>query len=779
MSRLTCISHQLSAAADDARRPAVLSHIGLLQPTPAPPGPHAYSVAALSGGARGPYVRSSTCRAPSGRKHCWIRRLVGLATKPGEKSRLLIISLTLLLSASAVSAAQTRRWIVDTTKEFLEGRGDGVAVTTDGRLEAIDRWEPAVSLDEPVVMAGGLDRDGSLIVGTGHPANLYRINGSRVELLTAVPGEQVTSVLPTADGVLVATVAPGVLYRWRDGQLDEVGRLGEGGIWDLVVFDGTVVAAAGSPAALFRLGPKGFQRWMELPDVHARCLEVAGDSLLVGTSGKGLIIGVNRAGQMSMLNDSPFTEISDMVAVDDGSVWAVALVGEPSESTIKKNGKKSSDTENGGVTVTTETGSLSLELPKINGSTATSEVVRLTPEGALLSVHRFTRQVASAVAWDGAGVLVGTGFEGEVWRFVDDGGARLANVDAVQVVGILDDGNLLLAQGPAAVLRRQTGDDRAGRFRSEAARFSRPMRFGEYRVFPEIDGLRIRFRTGASEKPDQSWMPWAEWSSALVSRVALPPARSLQWEIEIPTGESVDRVEIAMAEINLPPKVSSISVEDPGVVYLAAPPPSGPVIDAEHPDISGIFTVIDEKNNRKAKSTKGKKYYRVGYRTVSWKAEDPNEDPLRFVLEVERRDGFRLPIQERIEGTQLAIDATALPDGVYRFVLTATDAPQNPGAAMEAVAISRWFTVDNTPPEIEFNAGGEVWTIRVSDAASPIRRVEWSRDGDRWHQLAPEDGVLDGTEERFTMARKSGGHLVVVRAIDRHHNRATEGVVEE
>ena len=326
-------------------------------------------------------------------------------------TRLVIISLALLLSASAGSAAQTRRWIVDTAKEFVKGRGDGVAVTTDGRLEGVDRWEAAASLDEPVVVAGGLDRDGSLLVGTGHPANLYRIKGGQAELLAAVPGEQVTAVLPTANGVLVATVAPGVLYRWRDGQLDEVGRLGEGGIWDLAVFDGTVVAAAGSPAALYRLGAKGFQRWLELPDVHARCLEVVGDSLLVGTSGKGLILGVNGAGQMSMLTDSPFTEISDMAAADDGSVWAVALVGEPVEKSPAKKGKNGSETEDDGVTVTTEAASLNLNLPKINGSTATSEVVRLTPEGALLSVHRFTRQVASSVAWDGADRLCEDGTE--------------------------------------------------------------------------------------------------------------------------------------------------------------------------------------------------------------------------------------------------------------------------------------------------------------------------------------------------------------------------------
>lgn len=699
------------------------------------------------------------------------------------KRQIAVVTLTLvlllLLSASAGSAAQTRRWIVDTAKELLEGQGDGVAVTTDGRLEGVDRWQTMAALEEPVVVAGGLDHDGSLIVGTGHPANLYRIKGGRAELLTAVPGEQVTAVLPTDDGVLVATVAPGVLHRWRDDRLEEVGRLGEGGIWDLAIFDGTVVAAAGSPAALFRLGPKGFRRWLELPDVHARCLEVAGDTLLVGTSGKGLILGVHTGGQVSMLTDSPFTEISDMVAAD-GSVWAVALVGEPPKASSAKKKSNGSDGEEEAATVTTETSSLDLDLPKVNGGTATSELVRLTSEGALLSVHRFPRQVASAVAWDGTGILVGTGFEGEVWRFVGDGGARLMTVDAVQVVGIIGDGEYLLAQGPAAVLRRHSGGDQAGRFRSESARFSRPMRFGEYRVSPEIEGLRIRFRTGASDKPDKSWMPWGEWMSSSGGKVPIPPARSLQWEVELPTGGSVDRVEIAMAEINLSPTVASISVEDPGVIYLPSPPPSGPVIDAVHPDVSGIFTVIDDTNSHQANTAKGKKYYRVGYRTVSWKAEDPNDDALRFDLAVQRRDGFELPVQERIDGSQLAVDTTALPDGVYRFVLTASDAPQNPGDELETTATSQWFTVDNTPPKVELTADGATWSVRVNDALSPIERVEWSRDGDRWHQLAARDGVLDGTEESFSLPRQEGGrHLVVVRAMDRHHNRTTEGVVEE
>lgn len=691
----------------------------------------------------------------------------------------ILFLVAVLAVVSFAAAAPTRRVVVDTAAELLEGRGDGVAITDDGRLEGVPGWRTTATLDEPVVIAGGLDSDGSLIVGTGHPARLYRIDGRNATLLADVPGEQVTAVLPTADGVLVATVAPGVLYRYADRRLEEVGRLGDGGIWDLAVYDGAVIAAAGSPAALFRLGPNGFRRWLELPDVYARSLEVAGGRLLVGTSGKGLIVAVDRDGGMSLLTDSKFTEITDMVAADDGSVWAVALVGEPVSSQPSKSDANGSNTpSDGSVTVTTETASLDLDLPKVNGATATSEVVRLTPEGALLSVHRFTRQVATSLARDGEGILVGTGFEGEVWRFVGDGGARLASVDAVQVVGIVDDGRILLAQGPASVLVRRAGGDGAGRYRSSAQRLPRPARFGEYRIEPEVDGVRIRFRTGASEKPDRSWLPWTDWSPAAAGRVPLAPARTLQWELEIPVGASIERFEIAMAEINLPPRVSRVEVEEPAVVYLASPPPSGPVIDAEHPDVSGIFTVIDESKKKQAAQAKGKKYYRVGYRTVSWEADDPNEEPLRFRLDVESRSGVRLPIRERIEGTQLAVDTTALPDGSYRFVVTASDEPTNPGAALETTQISRWFTVDNTPPRIELDADGDTWTVRVVDASSPIAQVEWSRSGDRWRPLAAEDGVLDGTDETFTFERREDGDLVVVRAIDRQHNRTTTGVME-
>jgi hypothetical protein len=687
----------------------------------------------------------------------------------------------MMLLTGFATATETRRWIVDTAEDLLEGRGTDVQVTADGTVQRIAGWAAGPDFEEAVVMSASRADDGSLIVGTGFPARLYRVRGDQAELMADVEAEQITSLLATKNGdVYVATVAPGVLYRWRRGSLDEIGRLGEGGIWDLAFFDGVVVAAGGPPASIFKVTERGLVRWVELPDVHARCLEPHGDRLLVGTSGKGLILSVDASGQLGVLADSPFTEIADL-AVGGGAVWAAALVGEPVTTSRQK--KKNGEDDEAGEVETEVSVSADIKLPEINGKTATSEILKMTADGGLLSIHRFVREVATSVAWDGEGLLVGTGYEGEVWRFVNGGGSRIATIDAVQVVGVVDDGAALLTQGPGGVLWRRTNSDRTGRFRSKAQQFKQPVRFGEYRVEPASDLLQIRFRSGISAQPDPTWLGWTDWMPASGGTVGLPAARSLQWEVEFPITSKaaplLDRVEVAVVEVNLPPQMKQLKVEEPGVVYLAAPPPTGPVIEAVHPDVNGIFTVIDNSAPKNNGSTKGKKYYRAGFRTVSWKVSDPNKDPLQYRLEIEDRNGFSFPIRERIAGTQLGIDTHALPDGDYRFRLTATDAPGNPDGAIEVSRVSRWFVVDNTPPSASMQRSGDRWVVSVSDNLSPIVRAEWSRDGLHWTALAPRDGLLDGREEEFEFPTTSGRHMVVVRVVDRQHNRTTAGAVEE
>ncbi len=693
--------------------------------------------------------------------------------------RRIALAVLALALAGNLAATETRRWTVDTAEQMLKGKGNGVAVTEDGRLVPVPGWQPRAKIPAPVVLAGVTLGDGSILVGTGHPAALYRFAAGAVARVVEVPAEQVTAMLRTPAGhVLVATTGPAAVFEWDGKKLVRRGGIEGGGFWDLAWFGGGAVVAAGSPATLYRLTDRGLERWLELPDTHARCLAVDGDVLLVGTSGRGLVLRVDGAGSVGMVADSPFTEIADLAVAPDGDVWAAAVVGPPEEKKAPAGAKTPAGKAGETVTVTPA----KLKLPKVNGTTASSELLRVTPSGALLSVHRFAGQVATALAWDGSGVLVGTGYEGEVWRFGRRGGTRLAFLDAVQVTAILDGGRVLLTQGPAAVLTRRPLSAAGGTFSSAVERFKRPVAFGRYRVDPPEDAVRIRFRSGLTQRPDRTWLPWSDWLPAAGGKVPLPPATSLQWEVKIPAGKearAVERVTVAYREVNLPPRIVSLTVQPPGVVFLAAPPPSGQFVDVAHPDVNGIFTTLSPGRPGGRAAGRGKKYWRVGYRTVTWKVEDPNGDPLRFDLTLERRDGFILPVKKGLERTQIAIDTTAVPDGWYRFRLVATDAPRNPVHPATDAAPSPWFVVDHTPPELRIVRDGKRWRVEAADALSAISVAQWSRDGAGWHPLAPDDGLVDQRHEVFHFPAESGRHLVVVRVIDRHHNRAVASAVEE
>ncbi len=679
-----------------------------------------------------------------------------------------------VMSAVISGASETSWWVVDEAADLLKGSGEGVAVSADGMLRPVEGWRRLAEISEPVVLAVDRLPGGDLVLVTGHPARLYRVSDSSVEILADLPGEQGTSVLVDDDGAVWATtVAPGVLVKWSDGKLEEVGRLSDGGFWDLTIFNDSIIAAAGTPATLYKVGAKGLERWVEIPDAFARSLVVDGDRLIVGTSGKGLILSINRQGRPSLLVDSPFTEISDMVVTAHGELWATALVGEPAPKSTKKPPKAKNGDAGNAASPATE--SLNLDLPKVNGKTATSELVRITPQGGVLHIHRFEKQVAMALGVDGAGVLAGTGYEGEVWRFVNSGGARLATLDAVQVTAFAP-GGALVTQGPAGVWA-PTGAGQDNRFRSATKTFERPVRFGRFKIFPKDARAKIRFRTGASAKPDTLWLPWTEFSDGTSGGVPLDFGRALQWELELAEGSIVDRVEVAWNEVNLAPVVKGVDVEPPGLVYLSSPPISGPVIRQEHPTFDGIFTTVGETGTLSKNAKKGKKYWQVGYRTVSWKVRDANGDPLIFSLEIERSDGFRLPVRTRLKGNQLAIDTSAIPDGRYRFRLQASDEVANPGAPMLGEGTSPWFIVDNTAPEVVVTAKDQTWAVEVRDESS-LARVQFSRDGGPWKEILPTDGILDGPIEAFEIEAEEGPHLLVVRAIDRHHNRAVTGVEE-
>ena len=692
-------------------------------------------------------------------------------------SRTAAVVLSLVALASA-DASQTRQFVLDTPRALAGAVGRGVAVYPDGSLRPLPPLVQAAAFDEPLGLALAVAPDGTAFVGTGHPARIYRVRDGKKDLVGEVKADQVTALLLDPTGTLwAATAAPALLLRApAGGPLEQAAALPDGNLWDLAWYKGALIAAAGNPGRLMRLGAKGLESVAAIPDRHARCLAVSGDLLLVGTSGKGLVMRWTGEGAAGVVYDSKFTEIAALAPAPDGMTYAAALTGDP---TLGKPPAKAE----GEATVTVSVTESATATPATAQGSATSEIVRILPEGAATTAYRFTKPIADALAWGPMGLVIGTGLDGELWELVDGSAAQLDTVAASQVVKVAAGGDWVLTQGPVRLLHRAGKPH--GTLASPPLDAGQPAQWGDASLvgeLPPAGACTLRFRSGAAATPDDTWSAWSAPAPCAHAPASAPPARYLQWELDLqPVGPvaRVGRVVVAYRQINLPPEISEFTVHEPGAVFLKGPPPSDRIVQVQHPDLSGIFTTLDDES-KAIEDRLGKKYYRVGYQSLSWKTEDPNGDPLRFTIEVEKAGNTAWwKVRDNLEATAIGIDTQALADGMYRFRLTATDAPANPEAPATASALSSWVIVNNTPPTVTITRKGDVWIATVDDALSPITLVEWNRDAVSWHALAPEDGLLDRRHETFRIPVERGSHVLAVRAVDDHHNRATAAVEEK
>ncbi len=90
---------------------------------------------------------------------------------------------------------------------------------------------------------------------------------------------------------------------------------------------------------------------------------------------------------------------------------------------------------------------------------------------------------------------------------------------------------------------------------------------------------------------------------------------------------------------------------------------------------------------------------------------------------------------------------------------------------------SESFDIDNTPPAVSIGAVGRegsrfVVPVEVRDADSPLTKVEYSLDAQKWQTAYPRDGMLDSRRELFEIRldEAAAGRVVVVRASDALNN---------
>jgi hypothetical protein len=426
-------------------------------------------------------------------------------------------------------------------------------------------------------------------------------------------------------------------------------------------------------------------------------------------------------------------------------------------------------------------------------STSSSEIVVIQPDGFVEPGWLFPEESILGLRLDAGGaLLVATGPRGRVYewrdrhvRLVASTGEKLAVASPAAGPGFA-----VVTMGSPGILRPSpAGSPPAGTFTSAVKDGLRLSTFGRLRFegnLPTGAALALWVRTGNSDKPDGTW---SAWMPVAPGGGAKPPvARFFQWKAELtasPKGESpvVERVELSYEERNARPVLENLAVLEPGAVFSRGAGGSG-VLSVTNPDESGIYAGLEAPHEGPAEGP-GKRLFRKGYRTLTWKGTDPNGDTLRYEVEARREGGSAwFPVRKDLEDSFLSFDTTALPDGRYRFRVTASDRLSQPESeALTAREESGVVIVDNTPPVLEVESRkleGDVLVVTVlaTDALSPVTKAEGAVNADRWRLLAAEDGAADSPVERFVfrVPKPPGPVVVSIRVLDAAGNVAAISV---
>lgn len=699
-------------------------------------------------------------------------------------------------------------------KDFLAGDALGTGISADGRLSlslafAARAWPEDAA--DAVVFAASADGSGRVYIATGGGLGRLFATGAdgKVSLLFTAPEPNVTAVAVASDGTVVCGTSPnGKLYRVdpREKSGKEIGDPKEAAIWALAFGpDGTLYVGTGNKGRIYRRTPAGtLELFFTAEDTHVRCLTTGKDgTVYAGTSEKGLVLAVSRAGTARTLHDFTKPEVVSLVVLPDGALFAAATSAEPppvvpapaepklrAPATPTPAAGSREEVPRGTVSVSVTTGPIRLPSAR-EAREGSGEIVQISPDGFVEPAWTFPEETIYSMRLESrtGELLIGTGPRGRVYAWKDRHLRLLGQTEQKQVVAALPgpSGAIAVTMNTPGVFAPAKATPAKGVYVSAAKDAGRLARFGRLRFEGTVPpGASVSFsaRAGNAEKPDGSWTPWS--TLAADGATSLPYARFFQWRAELvasPKGESpiLEKVDFSYVERNARPVLENVAILEPGAVYSSrGGGSSSAVLSVTNPDENGIYAGLESPRDG-PEPPLGKRLYRKGYRTATWKGADPNGDSLRYDLDA-RREGESVwfPIRKDLEDSFYSFDTTALPDGRYRFRVTASDRASNPeGQALSASEESPIAIVDNTPPALEIDSatleGSEiVLKVTATDALSPIVKAEGTVNADRWRVLLVEDGSGEALREHLVLRvpKPAGAAVVSVRVLDAGGNSA-------
>ncbi len=725
--------------------------------------------------------------------------------------KILFVFGTMLLVASTarLQATQPEVWTVSTQDEFLKGDLKGVSVSSDGKLVLAPALQPLYDTGQAYIYSAVTDQRGNLYLGTGNEGRIFRVTPDGQGKEFAKVGESgVYALAVDSNGRLYAGTSPdGKVYRFNsEGQPEVFFDPEEKYIWSLAIdSQNNVFVGTGPKGVIYRVDPLGKgEAYYDANDTHVISLKEAPDgALLAGTAPSGLILRISRDKKPYVLYDSPLEEIRAIAVDRYGNVYAAALSGGGSLDQKAAQAAASVSSRVDGSDDSSQSDNESTV--KISGTEKGKklQVYEIDKENMVETLYTSDDQLAfDLLVRDDGSLLVATGNKGRILsispeRFV----TYLAQSPEEQVTRLLERRGKIVAvtSNLGKVFEMQSQFTNEGVYESKVLDAGMIASWGVIRWNlnqPTSAVLKVYTRSGNTKTPDSTWSSWAgPYDNRNGSPIQSQAARYLQWKIEFPAGarsslssqeNAVELVGVSYLQHNMAPSVTSVTVLPPGVAFAESPSSgSSGGVALGGPEGAHLGSLPRDLRSLEKTSIKvpPRRIYVPGARSVSWDADDPNNDDLTYsvYLRGENDRDWKL-LAKDLKDTNYTLDGVSFADGTYFAKIVASDQPSNPAAsALQGELVSNAFVIANSSPGISFGSpqvtgNKAVVTFQAQVQASTVFQAEYALDGGDWQVVFPQDGIADSPSEQYSLTLDhltAGEHSLAVRVVDSVGNIAT------
>ncbi len=719
----------------------------------------------------------------------------------------------LAASSQMCFAVDTHLWEQSDQASFARGTEKNLSIRSDGRLTLSPAFKELDSTGVPYLWAITQDSKGALYYAGGSPTGattkvfMLPLNG-KSRVFANLPGLEVHALAVDHQGRVYAAVLPDAkIYRMdANGKPELFFDPKCKYIWSMA-FDssGNLFVATGEEGLIYKVSPDGKGSvFFRTEEAHARSMLIdhAGN-LIVGTEPGGLIFRITPQGQGFILYQAAKREVTAL-AEHDGLIYAAAVgnkvsgltvTGAPPVLPANRPPAQATGALKSGATppsLAPPVGSLNVA---VQGG---SDLYCIHKDGFTERLWSSATDLIYSIAFSRDGKpLLATGNKGLIYRIDSEQlFTELLNAPPTQVTNLFEgkDGVLYAATGNVGNLY-SIGPDLAhtGTLESEVLDTHDFAYWGKVHITSAlVDGaLKMETRSGNLNRPQSNWSSWAPVTvTKLGGQIQSPPARFLQYRMTLTSATAqspesaspeVSSIDVAFLPKNIAPRMEQIDVapfnyrETSSTSFLErSTEDSGSPATLTLPPVGQQRSVLTSTNLEGGGSATLQ--YHRGYVTLRWSAADPNDDSLKFKVELRAKTGnlWHL-LKEKLQDRYYAFDSNAFPDGEYVARITASDAPANtPSDALTSSLESSPFTIDNSPPEIiAAKSAPDGLRRKVSftatDALSWIDKAEYSINGGEWTLLNPVNRVSDSQRLDYQFDTDSNA-TVAVRVFDEDDN---------